>query len=279
MWRFASRSSAYFVERYPGCRSWATISGATSKSRSKCATPSSNARSVSALRGSPMWCETQARAPLVRQNVLLSSAPQAWIGGAASGSAIPEGTYPRERRNVSDEPPPITRTTESSVRVRIGRSCSSTRSAIPVNRASASSSSKAIGSSETLPLVITRGTLMSASSRWCSGVYGSITPSSRARGATVSVTAAPGLRGASTIGRSRERSSRSSSAPSTTSSAAAATSRTISANGLSSRCLRARSVATARSSAATHARWNPPSPLIATTPPPRRQPSTTLNGV
>ena len=38
----------------------------------------------------------------------------------------------------------------------------------------------------------------------------------------------------------------------------------MSANGLSSRCLRARSRATARSSAARQARWKPPSPLTAT---------------
>ncbi len=42
----------------------------------------------------------------------------------------------------------------------------------------------------------------SASSRWCSGEYGSITPSSGAPGATSDATGAPGRRGASTIGRS-----------------------------------------------------------------------------
>ena len=132
--------------------------------------PVGKAASVSALRRSPMWCETHARASLARQNVFLSSAPQARIGsGAGPGSAIPDGTYPRERRSVSRRSP-TTRTTESSVRVWIGRSWSSSRSAMPDRRASASSSSNAIGSSETLPLVITSGTPTSASSRWCSGV-------------------------------------------------------------------------------------------------------------
>ena len=55
------------------------------------------------------------------------------------------------------------------------------RRAAPV----ASSSSKAIGSSETLPLVSTSVVPVSAASRWCSGEYGSITPSSAERGATV----------------------------------------------------------------------------------------------
>ena len=42
----------------------------------------------------------------------------------------------------------------------------------------------------------------------------------------------------------------------------------MTANGRSSRCLRARSVATAYSSSARHARWNPPMPLTATIAPP-----------
>ena len=42
-----ARSSAYFVDRYSGCRSCATTSGSTANSRSKCAIPSRNERSVS----------------------------------------------------------------------------------------------------------------------------------------------------------------------------------------------------------------------------------------
>ena len=105
----------------------------------------------------------------------------------------------------------------------------------------------------------------SASSRWCSGEYGSITPRSRERGATASATRAPGRRGASTIGRSRVQA-----APRLVAVPGRRTRRprrrraTISANGLSSRCLRARRVATARSSSARQARWKPPMPLTAT---------------
>ena len=47
-----------------------------------------------------MWCETQARSPRARQNVFLSSAPQ-----ASNGTGVPRpgtgrlaGTYPRDRR-------------------------------------------------------------------------------------------------------------------------------------------------------------------------------------
>src|SRR3954449_8372059 len=46
---------------------------------------------------------------------------------------------------------------------------------------------------------MTRVVPASPSSRWCSGEYGSITPSSRAPGATAAATAAGSRRGASTI--------------------------------------------------------------------------------
>ena len=58
----------------------------------------------------------------------------------------------------------------------------------------ASSSSMAIGSSARLPLVITRGRAVSASSRWWSGVYGSITPSHGVPGATSGATGASARR-------------------------------------------------------------------------------------
>ena len=103
------------------------------------------------------------------------------------------------------------RTTESSVRVSIGRSCTRKPSATLSSRSSASPSRKAIGSSETLPLVSTSASApeaaRSASRTWCSGAYGSITPSSDTPGATAHATGAPGLRGASTIGRAPETSS------------------------------------------------------------------------
>ena len=125
-----------------------------------------------------MWCETHARAPLARQNVLLSSAPQARIGAPrglgqrqarrartrASGAASAAGRRP-------------TRTTESSVRVRIGRSWSRNASAIPASRATR----VAVLERDRLVGDVARWSSRaarraSASSRWCSGVYGSITP-------------------------------------------------------------------------------------------------------
>ena len=89
-------------------------------------------------------------------------------------------------------------------------------------------------------------------------MYGSITPSDRFPGATDGATAVPapsGPRRSRTIGR-RGLASMASSAGSTRHSALApARSATITANGLSSRCLRARSAATAGSLAASAARW------------------------
>ena len=73
---------------------------------------------------------------------------------------------------------------------------------------------------------------------------------------------APAERARSAVARSS--SSCSSAADGSTSSRAAARSGAISANGLSSRCLRARSSATAASSSARHARWKPPTPFTAT---------------
>ena len=87
-----------------------------------------------------MWWETHARRPRATQNALLSSAPQAsrWRP-AAIGRASTLGTAPRERRSGSGRPR-ATRSTESSVRVSIGRSWPSTRSAIAARRSRASSS-------------------------------------------------------------------------------------------------------------------------------------------
>jgi len=78
------------------------------------------------------------------------------------------GTQPRERRMTSGRPA-TTRATESSQREAMGRSCSRKRSAIDPRRERASASSKAMGSSERLPLVMTSGTPASARSSWWSG--------------------------------------------------------------------------------------------------------------
>ena len=90
-------------------------------------------------------------------------------------------------------------------------------------------------------------------------------PSWRLPGATAPATGAPARRGSSTTGRRLLASSDSPVLSTSHSSRAAATSATISANGLSSRCLRARSVDAAAWLPASTARWYPPSPLTATT--------------
>ena len=72
-----------------------------------------------------MWCETHARPSRASANVFFCSAPTASSGGAGSIGNV-AGTYPRERRMTCSP-----RSTESSVRVWIGRSCSRKRSAMP----------------------------------------------------------------------------------------------------------------------------------------------------
>ncbi len=82
---------------------------------------------------------------------------------------------------------------------------SGTRPRSRLRLASASSSSYAIGSLERFALVITSTPgAPAAKSRWCSGVYGSITPSSRLSGA---IPGSARRAGASTIGRALDVSS------------------------------------------------------------------------
>ena len=209
-----------------------------------------------------MWCETHARAVPATQNVLLSSAPQASSGRPARERQAPARHVPARAAQHQRPPADHARTTESSVRVRIGRSCSSRpgRRSPPAARPRPRPRTRSARRR--------RCRWSSPAARPCppaaggaAACRGASRPSSRERGATASATAAPRRRGASTIGRSRESSSRSSSAPSSTSSAAAATSGTISANGLSSRCLRARSAATARSSRRHARQVEPAEPL------------------
>ena len=103
-----------------------------------------------------------------------------------------------------------------------------------------------------------------ASSRWCSGVYGNIRPTARSpvrpRGRARRLRDGEQAR---SVARSAT-SSATSAASSSASACAATRSATITANGFSSRRLRWRSVAIAAVQVASHARWNPPSPLIAT---------------
>ena len=81
--------------------------------------------SVSAFLRSPMWCETQARAAAreAERALELGAAREHVARGEATGSASTLGTAPRERRSGSGRPR-ATRSTESSVRVSIGRSWS-----------------------------------------------------------------------------------------------------------------------------------------------------------
>ncbi len=109
-------------------------------------------------------------------------------------------------------------------------------------------------------------------------MYGSSRPSWRSRGATAGATAAPSSSGSSTIGRAADMSTSAAAASTSHSSAAASTDSTITANGLSSRCLRDLSRATAASADASAARWYPPSPLTATISPARNAAATSSIG-
>ena len=98
-------------------------------------------------------------------------------------AAARPGTYPRERLRSSGRPSRPRATTESSVRVSIGRSCSRKRSAISASR---SHGVLVLVGDRLVGDVAARHTRASspasASSRWWSGEYGSITPSSGAPG-------------------------------------------------------------------------------------------------
>ena len=165
-----------------------------------------------------MWCPTQARPPLARQNVLLSSAPQASSGRARRRAA--RGS--RARARASGAAPAARAAPSRRCASRSGGRGRGSGRRCPPRRSSASASSKAIGSSETLPLVITSVTPASASSRWCSGVV-------RQHHAEVGLArrdggrdrARPAAGGAITIGRSRPVSSAPPPASSTTSARAA----------------------------------------------------------
>ena len=191
------------------------------------------------------------------QNVDFSWAPHARIGRAAAiGSSTLDGTYPRERRSTSGRRSPPTRLLARPSHPCASRSDGRGRGSRRRcrQRARASSSRNAIGSSETLPLVSTSASTpssaRSASRRWWSGAYGQHDAELGKHRGRPRRDVARGRRGASTIGRGGgeqrpleigELDERRCRRP---------TSRTISANGRSSRRLRARSSATARSSAA-----------------------------
>ena len=202
---------------------------------------------------SPTCAEQCASAPSVRQNVFFSSPPTASTRGPRRPRSIGSGAKPRERR-IGSSRPSTTRTTESSHGTWIGRSWSSTASASTGSRSAASAAVKQMGSSERFALVIT-STPPVSSNRWCTGVYGRRIPSQGLSGATPSASGTPGRRRSRTTGRAGEVSTAASVSSISANALAAARSRTITANGLPPRALRARTVATAASDVASQARW------------------------
>ena len=173
------------------------------------------------------------------------------------------------------------RTTESSQRTTISRSCTRKASAMPASRSRASSLPMTSGSPPGLALVITsrssfgsssqpvpagRPAASCQSSRW-SGAAGRMMPSQASPGALPGNSAAP-LR-QSTTGASIAANNAASSEPTAASPAKEATLSPMTANGFSSRALRRRNSATASALRASQARWKPPNPLSATMPPAR----------
>ena len=228
--------------------------GATSNSRSKCAIPSAKAcERLDVAQVADVVRDPRARA--------LGDAERALELRAAGQDRQRRGAGQRDaRRHVAARAPQRQRAAPVDRRAPPSRRCAcgsagrgaGSRSAMPDRRSSASSSSNAIGSSETLPLVITSGTPDVGEQQVVQRRVRAA--SRRARGAAAPPPSAT-ARGRAAAARARSAARASAAAappprPSSTSSAAAATSRTISANGLSSRCLRARSAATARSSTA-----------------------------
>ncbi len=111
---------------------------------------------------------------------------------------------------------------------------------------------------------MTSGGVPDAKSRWWIGVDGNMSPINGLPGATASemLTLATARDRSRTMGRAGDNSCSASTGPISARPAAASRSATITANGLSGRCLRCRSRPTASSSVASQARWKPPRPLI-----------------
>ncbi len=196
-----------------------------------------------------------------------------------SGRSIGVGANDRARRITLgrrvDRCAPGRRCRRSGPRRR-GRAASTASAMRRPAGSTASSFVTQIGSSLAFPLVITSGRPTARSRRWCSGVDGSITPCRAKPGATE---VASGPRPAtSTIGARHDVRASSSTGVGANHACAVSTSGTITANGLSGRRLRARRRATASSSVASQARWNPPRPFSATISPARSRPATISTG-
>ena len=119
----------------PGAGRGRRARASTANSRSKCAIAvGEGAQRLVVAQVADVVRDPRAAVAGERERVLqLGADGQQRRRGARRGSVA--GTYPRERR--TSRPP---RSTQSSVRVWIGRSCSRKRSAMPASRSSASSS-------------------------------------------------------------------------------------------------------------------------------------------
>ena len=123
-----SSSSAYLVDRYSGCRSWATTSGSTASRRRKCPALGEGAEGLVVLQIADVVGD-EGVAAMARQNVP-EPAPRArtWRG---NGQGQPErlgGEPPGAAQRQL--PPRNARTTESSARTWIRRSWTRNQSAI-----------------------------------------------------------------------------------------------------------------------------------------------------
>ncbi len=135
---------------------------------------------------------------------------------------------------------------------------------MPDRRSRASTLSMHCGSSERLPLVSTIGRSIRCRTRWCSGELGNMNPSVAMPGATLGAIPDEPFAIINTIGAAGLCNSASSSIVATQCRRSTSRSRAISAKGLRSRRFALRIRETAPSWVASHASWNPPTPLIAT---------------
>ena len=196
-----------------------------------------------------MWWPTHARAALARQKVLFSSAPQASSGARRRAPAARCVGHVAARAAQHQRPRRRGRAHDRVVGARLDRAVVEQEQ---VGDAGAGARARRRRGRRSARRRRCRWSSRAARPRRraAGGGAASRAASRRARGSPGRPPARPrasGRRGASTIGRSRPASSAlARPASSSTSARAASRSATISANGLSSRCLRARSAATAR---------------------------------
>jgi hypothetical protein len=225
---------------------------------------SASAERLASLSRSPMWGVAWALPPSATAAVTWRCPPTARTGvGVATGSPTGSGTHPRARR-IRIGPPPVDRMTESSTRRATSRSWSSSASAMAPRRSRASRLPRQMGSSEALPEVATSGRPTPAMSSSWRGVVGSSRPRSSSPGASPSASGASRRRRPRTMGARGDSMNWRSASVRSARASAWVRSATMTAKGLVGRCLRRRRRATAASSSARHASWNPPRPLTAT---------------